>query len=186
MGEPSVKKSTCERYDVRSGHGHDWAVIMLDPRGGVLQINSDYGNWSYCWPHHGRESFKHFLVELGRDTDYFMGKLGGLPKHYRADDTLQLCLREVCAQRRRGEITKEVARGAYEVIQNSDNGSFDELIRDVDFDSYSRKVFPEPWESLPRVVTHDPGLLMFVERIWPVFVAAIREELQTEENQDGP
>ena len=62
MGEPSVQKSVCERYDVRDGN-HGWAIIMVDERGGVLQINSDFGNWSYNWPHHGRESFKHFLVE---------------------------------------------------------------------------------------------------------------------------
>lgn len=70
------KKSHSERYDfTRIAGKSTWAIITIDENGGLLSIQSDYGDWSFAWPRHGRESFKHFLIEMGKDEDYFIKKV---------------------------------------------------------------------------------------------------------------
>jgi hypothetical protein len=72
MQEYIVTKSTCERYDLR-WKNCGWAIITIDENGGVFNCQSDYGDYSYCWPHHSRESFKHFLCEI--NTGYLLNKV---------------------------------------------------------------------------------------------------------------
>src|SRR5436309_2433761 len=72
MSEKSVHKTVCERYVVRDGKS-GWAVIMLDERGGMVSIQSDYGNYGYRWPYHGTKSFKLFLTQI--DNHYLVRKL---------------------------------------------------------------------------------------------------------------
>ena len=179
MGEPSVKKSVCERYDVRSGKGHDWAVIMVDERGGVLQILSDYGEWSHAWPHHGRKSFKHFLVELGRDTYYLMNKLHGTPDAFQEEKTKVEFRKRILELRRDSTLTKDEARDAWQLIEDADWQSSESVWHTVS-DNYKEFEQICPDVELPIVCDWPADLLAFVQRLWPIFVDAIRKEIEEE------
>ena len=72
--EYKVNKSVCERYDFRFDQW-GWAKITIDERDGMFSAQSDYGTYAYSWPHHGRKSFKHFLIEIARDSHYFLKKV---------------------------------------------------------------------------------------------------------------
>jgi len=177
--EPTVKRSVCERYDVRTGKNSEWAIIMLDERGGILQICSDFGNWSYNWPYHGRESFKHFIVELGRDTDYLTRKLAGEPDRYLPDETVRGCRDEILRQRKEREIEKAVARKAWDYLDGTDDLDTEAQLIEAVYDSPAlTKVFgEEPWESISFKKDYRTGIRQFIERLWPVFVEAIRKEI---------
>lgn len=69
------KKSTCERYDIRFGKFGGWAIITIDENGGLFNCLSDYDNYNYAWPNHGRKSFKHFIIEIARDSHYLLKKV---------------------------------------------------------------------------------------------------------------
>ncbi|MFW9970258.1 MAG: hypothetical protein ACFFDF_08670 [Candidatus Odinarchaeota archaeon] len=69
-----IKKSMSERYDIRFGRC-GWATITIDENGGLFNCQSDYGDYSYSWPRHGRKSFKHFLIEICKDKHYFLKKV---------------------------------------------------------------------------------------------------------------
>lgn len=67
--------SPVESYSVRNGPA--WAIVtVLSVRDGfhVLQITSDYGNWSYAWPAPGM-TFRQFLISMATSKEYFVGKL---------------------------------------------------------------------------------------------------------------
>ena len=63
-----------------------WAVFDLDPGRGMLNIQSDCGNYAYRWPERG-ENFLRLLA--GNMTDgYLLEKLCGKPKEFDAEVTL--------------------------------------------------------------------------------------------------
>jgi hypothetical protein len=74
MKDYTFKKSTCERYDLRWKRS-GWAIFTIDENGGLFNCQSDYGDYCYSWPNHGRKSFKHFILELAEDTHYFLKKV---------------------------------------------------------------------------------------------------------------
>jgi hypothetical protein len=174
-------KSTCERYDLRhrpeGSRCNEWGIFFVSEAGGVLSILSDYGNWSYAWPHHGRTSFKHFLVELGRDTDYLIGKLSGAKTVFNADKSKQLIFEIIRERRRDGALTKEKAREAYDELESvaADCSGSEDLFLE-------RLMTTIPWlyeyccDGL-TVREHDSGIVSFVKRVWPLFVAEIQKEL---------
>lgn len=67
MDKVVYKKKVVEQYELRNEG--EWAFITLDSNNGLFQSNSSFGNYSYSWTNHGRESFKSFLIEIG--YDYF-------------------------------------------------------------------------------------------------------------------
>lgn len=108
-------KTSCDRYEVRVAGKSDWAIFMIDTAG-VFQCTSDYGDFSHNWPHHGRKSFKHFLVELARDQHYVFNKLEPQRQRFLFDETIESWKRHTLERRREGSITKERAREAMDVM----------------------------------------------------------------------
>ena len=74
--EYTYTKGTVEKYDIQWNRG-EWAVFTIDNTSGLMQCHSSFGDWSYAWPHHGRESFKHFILEMERDWFYHIKNLQG-------------------------------------------------------------------------------------------------------------
>lgn len=110
----SFKKQTVEQYQFNGPFGA-WAIITLDPRG-IFQAVSDFGTFAYDgWGHHGRESFKHFLVE-GLSRDYFLGKTARGERRFSLEKTKRRLREDVVGQRRDGDLTKEKAREAWDAI----------------------------------------------------------------------
>ena len=64
-----------------------WAIFDLDPGRGLLNIQSDCGNYAYRWPERG-EDFLELLA--GNMTDsYLLGKLCGKPREFNAEATIE-------------------------------------------------------------------------------------------------
>lgn len=183
----TVKRSNDEspRYDITTAKTGEWAIIFISERGGILAILSDYGNWSYTWSHHGRESFRHFLVELGRDTDYLMKKLGGGVNWYDAAATERAISTAIDLALVQGEISKETAQAAREHVKHCDFHDVGAAYRLWDEEESIADVFGEDFDAVPVVKDYEPGLRQFTERLWPLFVAAIQTELANEPNQEA-
>lgn len=63
-----------------------WAIFDLDPGRGLLNIQSDCGNYAYRWPERGIDFLK---LLAGNMTDsYLLGKLCGKPKEFNAEATV--------------------------------------------------------------------------------------------------
>lgn len=186
---PTVKKSTCERYDLRTGRPSEWAIILLAEAGGILSIQSDYGDWNHHWPHHGRPSFKHLLIELDNSRDYLIGKLGGHQTDFDFDESVKRLRRkigELYKNKRRIHYRSRVevfdlerAKDALAAVEDLDHtGSADDFARQV-YDN-SAIVGLETDEYCEIIVKRDSrSLLMFLERLWPLFVAELRREVAT-------
>jgi hypothetical protein len=189
----TVTKSLCERYDVRSrpeGCSYtDWAILTVSDHGGVLNILSDYGSWSYAWPRHGRESFKHFLCELGRDPHYLLNKLCGGQKWFDCKATVKN-LRRIIGTMLRDKATVTV-RGKHvpftPAMARAAVGKIDEVAGEW---SQSADLFVDRlveddethffWDYICDGLASydfDPGARQFVARLWPAFVEALQKEL---------
>lgn len=78
-------------YRQESGDPHYgsclWAIFDLDPGRGMLNIQSDCGNYAYRWPERGMDFLK---LLAGNMTDsYLLGKLCGKPKEFNAEATVE-------------------------------------------------------------------------------------------------
>lgn len=63
-----------------------WAIFDLDPGRGMLNIQSDCGNYAYRWPERGED----FLKIFPRTTDgYFLEKLCGKPQDVDTEATIK-------------------------------------------------------------------------------------------------
>ena len=82
------------RYHFSSIQGEGWATFVIGSDGYFSAV-SDYGNYSYYWPHHGCTDFRQFLVRAPRDWDYFAKKLNPM-RGYAVNKTVAHCVgREV-------------------------------------------------------------------------------------------
>lgn len=72
-----------------------WAVITMNERIGMLQITSDWGNWSYRWSAPGMP-FKEFCIQMERDPDYLIGKLTQDIRQYRSAKKQEAWMEQAC------------------------------------------------------------------------------------------
>lgn len=186
MPDATITKGVCERYDVRLTKGNGWATITLDERGGLLNIVSDYGNYSHYWPNHGRQTFKHFLCELG--NDYLLDKLGGRPSHFNYEKSKANVV----------ERLKEMLRDGARVWRNGEYHDFNQkMYNDADdaldslndyshsADTFAVYVSESDLNVISSdglfegiiVMEHSPQLRMFLERLWPPFIAQLKKEI---------
>ena len=191
----TITQSTCTRYDLRhkraSSSWTEWAIILLDERSGLLSIHSEYGSWAHCWPDHGRNSLRHLLVDIGDNADYLLGKLcRGGKVHFNVDATANR-VKEIIETAVREEgclgyhsndselVTREVA-----------DEMLDELANIVDEWGYSEGAFGCKlldsnvlWWTCDYVTDgllvreYDPQCREFLERLWPLFVDHLRQEI---------
>jgi len=117
----TFKKSTCERYDLR-WKNNGWATFTIDENGGLFNCQSDFGDYNYSWPKHGRESFKHFLIEITRSPEYLLGKVAK-EDCFDLDKALKQWKPRIIEMRKDREITADQAREAWDFIEGLDNSS---------------------------------------------------------------
>lgn len=130
---PIIRHTTAERYDIRLDK-FEWATIVIDERDGLFFLSSDREDFAYMWPHHGRPTFKQFLLEALRPPDfgYFLSKVART--ELSPDRSLPRVRDAVCYARRQGTIDREHARAAYELLEGADDLSsqeFDHLLTEV-------------------------------------------------------
>lgn len=73
----------------RARHGWGWAVATLRewPKGGQMDVQSDFGNYAYAWSAIGDRTLRQFLA--GLDFDYFMNKAGAQWREFDEEATVR-------------------------------------------------------------------------------------------------
>lgn len=167
MGDAVLRQPVTRFYAVRKGI--EWARFWVTDDG-CLSIVSDYGNYGYWWGAPGME-FRLFLSR-DRDTDYLASKLwSGQRQVFKIDATRKEIKRAIIRERRGGHIDRERARQEWELL----NGLDDEF----DLRHWWENTRLPGAEELPEY--GYPGQLSaFLERLWPLFVDALRAELEAE------
>jgi len=180
MEKYNFKKSTCERYDIRLVDDYGWATITIDENGGLFNAQSDYDNYSYSWPSHGRKSFKHFILELVSDKPYFLGKVAD-DKHYYEEKTEKAWKEEVIRARKEGELDKEQARELWDEIIEFDYYLSSESLQHQCYESsIVRKYYDEPWYSFDIIEGFSPQAHAFADIIMPILGDIIKKEIGEE------
>lgn len=183
MADYTVEKGTATVYKLRQGNmGLGWADITIRewPAGGSIDIQSDYGNYSYFWNSIGKRTFKEFL--LGLNPGYFFGKCMGKEYDVYDPEKTERWVKELVIERRKdGDLNKEEARDCWNEIQFIDFGSADAYYYSAsDRTSLWEMCFGEDYHSLPHATKPHPQAEAFWEVIWPVACAEWRQELTQE------
>lgn len=171
----TFNKSQCERYDVHVQKPfRTWGIFTLDERGGLLNIVSDFGNYGYVWPYHGRESFKHFLIEL--DMDYLFVKLLQCRESYieiNLEKTKKMWRDKVIYNRRHGELSRGGARDVWEEIEEFYSSEISDLI------GYDCKISQVLYGGdYPETVSEvRADLKNFYDILWKEFMSILKEEV---------
>lgn len=178
MEKYSFKKSTCERYDIKLKDTYGgWAIITIDENGGLFNAHTDYGNYNYSWPNHGRKSFKHFILELVKDKSYFLGKVAD-DKYYYEDETEKAWKEEVIRARKEEELNKEEARELWNEIVGFDYYTSRESIERQCYENdIVCKYYEEPWYSFDIVDGFSPQANTFADVIMPILGEIIQKEI---------
>lgn len=176
LAEPSVKvkKNTCEKYDIRVSKMGGWAKITLCEEDGSVGIISDYGNWGYLWSHHGCESLKHFLLQVGKH--YASEKFTGGKKEYNHERTIKHIKQHIIEFRREGSYKKKDAREMFDALDWVEN----------EHEIYNDGVLSEHIPDIYEFFSSDPDRQfdMFFDRLWVVFLDYIKEEVKNCEVND--
>ncbi len=179
MKEYTCKKSTCEKYDIRFNRG-EWAFITIDEPTGLFQAHSSFGDYNYSWPCHGRESFKHFILELAEDSYYFLGKVSKEDYFY-ADKTEESWKKQIIDDRREGDLNKEQARKLWDIVNEIDYDSAECCQRELYDNEIVSELYCEPWYAFEAVVDYSPGAKYFAKNIMPMLAEIIKKELEDSE-----
>ena len=176
--EFTCKKSTVEKYDIRWNRG-EWAIFTIDNSCGGMTCHSSFGDWNYSWPKHGRESFKHFIIELEKDWQYLLRKVA--EPVFDFDESIKRWKEKIIDYRRDGSIDKEAARECWQVISDCESDGVEEewyCYCKVAENSTIREHFLNAWETFGGVKTFPPAAMTFGKVICPMLCKILREELE--------
>lgn len=186
-GKYTFKKSTCERYDIRFGQC-GWATITIDENGGMFNCQSDYGTYAYSWPHHGRKTFKHFLIGLAKDHSYLLGKVSKQNWHD-YDKTIKQWKKAIIDCRKRRDCSKEDAREVWDFILGLDDYSFNPTALELKiYDSdeiYKICDGADIGYMFPVEMDYSPQAYAFAKEIMPMLAEILMAEITLEELKEA-
>ena len=168
---------TVWRYSLQSEHHEGWAVFLLDSYG-MLAVASDYGNYVHHWPRGGwgTGDFRVFL--LGIDPSYLIGKLGHGRTVLDPAGTERRIRDTVLRARREQYLTKDRAQSEWDRVGASD---FADVVSFHDW--YLNTSLEDAYEL--AVYQPEPQLVAFTQRVWPRFLAALREDLGQQQPKEA-
>lgn len=157
-------------YKVRSrgrSCGWGWAVATIRewPRGGQIDIQSDFGNYAYVWSAIGDCTLREFLCSLS--FDYFMNKAASGWRVFDEEATIRVVKADIFDALKEGRIDRETAHEwrdeAEECGGTGSEHGFAERLMNCDWfyslydigpstvmrDSYQARAFWDgPWQAL--------------------------------------
>lgn len=178
MEKYRFEKSTCEKYTIRWDNG-GWAIFTIDEKG-LFNCQSDYGDYQYMWPNHGRKSFKHFILELAEDSSYLLNKVSK-KDYFNYEKSLKSWEAKIIELRRGNDCIKEQAREAWDFLHDLDDYSSDErLIQEKIYESEEIKAIcpDEPWYTFETIMEYSLDAIYFAEKIMPMFAEILKEEIE--------
>lgn len=182
-GEPvqpftKFEKTTSERYTFHAPFGM-WCVITVSADIGMLQIASDFGDWSYRWGAPGKD-FKRFLIGL-TDADYFIGKMTTGEREVDVERTHKALHELVRERRKEGKFDAEEADGLDEEVERISGNSLDAVCAEIyHHDTIMEKLFDNDAYDVGSVVcTRLPIMCtrFFYEMYRAWFVPTLEKEL---------
>lgn len=183
-----VKKSTCERYDLRWERG-GWAIITIDENGGLFNAQSDYGSYSYLWPCHGRESFKHFIQELATDSSYFLEKVAKAD-HFDFEENLKGWKRKLIELRKterwEKSLSKKNIKAAWDFFEEIDSCYSKDMVELEIYNSGAIKDLgiDEPWYVFETNTDYQYCARYFANRVMPMFAEILQGEIEKDGGVD--
>ena len=171
-----MKKHLAEQYVFSE---YPWCIFTISEATGTVDCQSDFGDYQYSWFKHGRESLKHFLAEDRSNFSYFEDKFG-YPKV--GGDSLTKCWDGKNTKKRILEDLKE------QLLTPEQHDLIASLIEDADFTTretayytLSNYVVESLYEGdsslVPNLTKTHSWLVSFIDKCWPRFIEALREEL---------
>ena len=155
-----------------------WATFTIDENGGLFNCQSDFGDYNYAWPKHGRESFKHFLIEITRSPEYLLGKVAK-EDCFDLDKALKRWKPRIIEMRKDRDITVEQARDAWEFIEGLDSSSSaDYLQSEIYSNSALSAISDEPWYDFEIELDYSFRAKKFAHEIMPMFADILRKEIE--------
>lgn len=170
MDKVVYKKKVVEQYELRNEG--EWAFITLDSNNGLFQSNSSFGNYSYSWPNHGRESFKSFLIEI--DYDYFLNKVSNM-NEVDGIKTKEKWTKAILEDRKDRVLDMYEARKAYDSLQTIDFSASMDSIWDQFYYSFLGDIYD--CMDFDLEVDFPIQARMFWEKIMKPFRKILKEEL---------
>ena len=164
--------------------GHDevgipfWACITLREwnKGGSVDIQSDYGSYSYSWHNIGEKPLRDFLPRLS--FGYFMEKAcGSSYMRFDTEATKQEILQDILKYRREG-ISKEDARELWDDAQDFSDSTEDSFFASRFASDLCRILYDHEWAAIPCVKSPTPEALGFWKVIWPCICDVLRGEIE--------
>lgn len=162
------------QYTLDYVNGEGWAIIILR-EDGFLSAVSDFGNYAYRWPNHGRSDFREFLLRAERDWDYFAKKLNP-NRHLDSEASLNKLREELLRLRRTKGISKKAAQETLYLI-NGYSEDWEGLVRDPEI----AEVIQEPWRFAVMRLCSD--VVSFCKIILPRLSEVLRKQLLEEKSQ---
>lgn len=177
MDKYRFEKSTCEKYTIRWG-SYGWAVFTIG-ESGLFNCQSDYGNYQYMWPNHGRKSFKHFILELAKDRYYLLNKVSK-ESYFNFEKSLESWEKAIIQLRRDGDCTKGEARAAWDFLHDLNDYSMSkDLVQEKIYESDEiHTICPdEPWYMFDTIMEYPPGAIYFADEVMPMFAEILKDEI---------
>lgn len=129
-----------------------WATATIRewPRGGQIDVQSDFGNYAYAWGSIGNMPLRKFLTEL--DFDYFMNKSAKGYRVFDEDASRRRIKAEIFDSLRRGDIDRATAHEWRDELDDIDCCGSEQVFADrvmaCDF-------FYKLWDDYPSLVMRD-------------------------------
>ncbi len=170
----AITQTAVESYKFKHPSGMYWADITVDenPKGGRIQIASDFGNWAYYW---NSAPFKDFLCGLGISLP-LRGKDAadkfGCDQHFDFVETIAFIRKAI---REHGSEYEHKAKLAKEANTLENEGyHYEEFCRTFDLEC---PLLREMFEfCAPVQYCIAPGFRKFWQMVWPLFVAELKKE----------
>ena len=169
------------RERVRGGWGWAVATIREWPRGGQIDVQSDFGNYGYTWTAIGDGTLREFLC--GLDFDYFMNKAAGAYRTFDECATIRRIKADIFEKREWGDIDRETAHEWRDDLDECrDTGSehlFAERLMSCDW-------FYRLYDDYPGIVMRDsPQARAFWDGPWQAFCTHWRMEVKSQQSVDA-
>lgn len=160
----------------RTGWGWAIATIREWPRGGQIDVQSDFGNFAYSWSAVGDRTLREFLCNVG--FDYFMNKAAGKWRTFDEEATIRAIKKDIFAAVKYRHFTREQAIEYRDELDGcGDTGSehlFVERLMSCDW-------FSELYDTYPSIVMRDSAQAReFWDGPWKALCEHWRKETERE------
>lgn len=173
----SISTDVARVYKVRARgrrHGWGWAVATIRewPRGGQLDVQSDFGNYAYSWSAVGDRTLREFLC--GLSFDYFMNKAAGGYREFDEEKTIRTIKADIFQAVKEGRIDRETAHEWRDELEMCGETGSEHL--------FAERLMTHEWvsslyDSYPTIETRDsPQARAFWDGPWAALCAHWRSE----------